>query len=99
MARPVDIPAAVPDPGAAQARALLWRRNLLLTALLLAIWFAVSFVVPYHASELSAFTVFGWPLPYYMGAQGAMVVYLLIILYYSRAMRRLERAAEGDLRD
>ncbi|MFZ4760312.1 MAG: DUF4212 domain-containing protein [Burkholderiaceae bacterium] len=67
-----------------------WRRNLRLTAMLLAIWFVVTFVVAWFARDLS-FNFFGWPFAFYMGAQGALIVYLLLVAYYAYAMNRLDR--------
>ena len=67
-----------------------WRRNLRMTGLLLAIWFLVTFVVSYYARELNALNFFGFPLGFYMGGQGALLVYLAIIWYYNRRMRKLE---------
>lgn len=66
-----------------------WHRNLRITAILLAIWFIVTFVVAWFARELS-FNFFGWPFSFYMGAQGALVVYVWIIWYYARYMNRLD---------
>ena len=37
-----------------------WRKNLRITAVLLAIWFVVTFVVGYYARDLN-FNFFGWP--------------------------------------
>lgn len=68
-----------------------WRRNLRLTGLLLAVWAAVTFVPVYWAQELNRVVLFGWPLAYYMGAQGALIVYLLLIWIYARSMDRLDR--------
>ena len=66
-----------------------WRKNLRVTAILLAIWFVVTFVVSYYARELS-FNFFGWPFSFWMGAQGALVIYILIIGYYARYMGKLD---------
>ena len=68
-----------------------WRRNLRITAILLLIWFLVTFVVSYYARELSQITVLGFPLGFYMGAQGALLVYLLIVWFYARYMNRQDR--------
>lgn len=67
-----------------------WRRNLNLTGILLVIWFVVTFVLAYFARDLS-FNFFGWPFSFYMGAQGALIVYLLIIWYYASAMNKLDK--------
>ncbi|AKJ29020.1 DUF4212 domain-containing protein [Caldimonas brevitalea] len=67
-----------------------WRKNLRVTALLLAIWFVVTFVIGYFARELD-FNFFGWPFSFWVGAQGALVVYVAIIGYYARYMNRLDQ--------
>ncbi|NDG57795.1 MAG: DUF4212 domain-containing protein [Betaproteobacteria bacterium] len=59
-----------------------WQKNLNITAILLAIWFVVTFVVAYFARDLS-FTFFGWPFSFWVGAQGALAVYVLIIVFYA----------------
>lgn len=75
-----------------------WRKNLRVTTILLVIWFVVTFVASYYARELSSITFFGFPLGFYMGAQGALIVYVLIIWYYARYMNALDKeygAREG----
>lgn len=67
-----------------------WRKTLRITAILMVIWFVVTFVVGYLARDLS-FNFFGWPFSFYMGAQGALIVYVLIIWYYARFMNKLDR--------
>jgi putative solute:sodium symporter small subunit len=66
-----------------------WRKNLNITATLLAIWFVVTFVVSFFARDLS-FNFFGWPFSFWMGAQGSLVVYCLIIGYYAWYMNKLD---------
>ncbi|MBX3609832.1 MAG: DUF4212 domain-containing protein [Hydrogenophaga sp.] len=66
-----------------------WRKNLNVTAILLVIWFFVTFVVAYFARDLN-FSFFGWPFSFWVGAQGALVVYVLIIGFYARYMNRLD---------
>ncbi len=73
-----------------------WRRNLRVTAWLLVIWFVVTFVVSFFARELS-FTFFGWPFSFWMGAQGAMLVYGAIIWFYQRYMAKLD--AQYDMQE
>ena len=76
-----------------------WRKNLRLTAVLLAIWFAVTFVVIYFARELNEIVIFGFPLAFYMGAQGSLIIYVLIIWFYAHRMNQLDKefgVHEGD---
>jgi putative solute:sodium symporter small subunit len=66
-----------------------WRKNRLVIAVLLLLWFAVTFGVSYFARFLN-FRFFGWPFSFWMAAQGALVVYCLIIGFYAWYMNRLD---------
>jgi putative solute:sodium symporter small subunit len=75
-----------------------WQKNLRMTAFLLAIWFVITYVVGFEARELN-FKFFGWPFSFWVGAQGALVVYVLIIGYYAHYMNNLDKeygCAEGE---
>lgn len=67
-----------------------WTKNLRVTAVLMVIGFAVTFVVAFFARELS-FDFFGWPFSFWMGAQGALLVYVALVWFYARYMNRLDR--------
>ena len=67
-----------------------WQRNLRITAFLLVIWFFVTFVIGFFARDLN-FTFFGWPFSLWVGAQGALVVYVVIIAYYAHYMNKLDQ--------
>jgi putative solute:sodium symporter small subunit len=77
-----------------------WRRTLRVTGVLLALWFGVTFGVGFFARELQ-FRFFGWPFSFWAAAQGALVVYVLIIAVYAWAMNRVDReqAEAGDAAD
>jgi putative solute:sodium symporter small subunit len=34
---------------------------------------------------------FGWPFSFWMGAQGALIVYVVIIWFYARYMNKLDQ--------
>ncbi|MGH8728307.1 MAG: DUF4212 domain-containing protein [Burkholderiales bacterium] len=67
-----------------------WHKNITLTAILLVIWFVVTFVVGWFARDINEITFIGFPLAFYMGAQGALVIYILIIWYYAHYMNKLD---------
>ena len=67
-----------------------WSKTLRITGILLGIWFVVTFVVAFFARSLQ-FNFFGWPFSWWVAAQGALVVYVLIIAYYAHYMNRLDR--------
>jgi putative solute:sodium symporter small subunit len=73
------------------ARAAHWARARRLIALLLALWLATSFCTVFFARDLAHLSVFGWPLSFYLAAQGASLIYLAIIGAYAWRMRILDR--------
>ena len=75
-----------------------WRKNVTMTMILLAVWAFVTFVLGYVARDLS-FNFFGWPFAFWVGGQGALVVYVIIIWWYARYMNNLDKqygVHEGD---
>ncbi|MFA7095975.1 MAG: DUF4212 domain-containing protein [Gammaproteobacteria bacterium] len=68
-----------------------WRKNLRITAVLLTIWFVVTYVTALFSPALNEMTFLGFPFGFYMGAQGAPIVYLALIAFYARYMNRLDR--------
>jgi len=76
-----------------------WQKNLRLTGVLLAIWFVATFVIGWFARELQSITVLGFPFSFFMGAQGALLIYVLLVGYYAYRMGKLDReygVQEGD---
>jgi putative solute:sodium symporter small subunit len=68
-----------------------WRKNLTITAILLFVWFVVTFVIGFYARELHDITILGFPFAFYMGAQGSLVIYIVIIGVYAWYMNRQDK--------
>ena len=100
--QPTSPSVAVPAP---QNRALddleqrLWRRRMRVTGWSMAAWFAVTFGVSFFARELSV-VIFGWPLSFWVAAQGALLVYMALVVVFARSMGRIDEerddAPPGD---
>jgi len=67
-----------------------WLITRRLTFGLIFIWAVVTFVLTWFAADLNDFSVFGFPLGFYMAAQGSLFIYLALIWYYNRRMRQIE---------
>ena len=77
-----------------------WRKNLVITGSLLSVWFLVTFVEAWFARELNTVTFLGFPLGFYMSAQGSLIIYVALIGIYALLMRKLDleyNVDEGDL--
>lgn len=66
-------------------------RHLKLKAGLLLLWALVSFGATYFARDLQVLVFGGWPLGYWIAAQGAVLVFIGIVVVYGWAMNRFER--------
>lgn len=97
---PLPEPPAVSE-AMAFAHRRYWRFNLALIAVLMSIGFAVSFIVPLFARVLDSVRFAGFSLPFYIGAQGAILIYLVLVAVYivlmQHADRELQAAREADV--
>ena len=69
-----------------------WHRNLVLLAILLGVWFLVSFGCSILLADwLDQFQFLGFPLGFWFGQQGSIYVFLLLIWIYVWLVDRLDR--------
>lgn len=74
-----------------------WRGNLRLIIPLLLIWLVVILTPPLLAPILNQFQILtGFPLGYYVTAQGALIVFVFIIIFYAWRAGKLDRAFRAD---
>jgi putative solute:sodium symporter small subunit len=66
-----------------------WTYNVRLTTILLVIWFVVTYIISgLMAGWLNQFTLLGFPLGYYMAAQGSLAIFVIEIAVYAYLMNR-----------
>ncbi len=69
-----------------------WNQNLKYIAILLSIWFTVSYLFGIvFVDQLDNIRLFGFPLGYWFANQGAEVIFCLLIVIYVRLMNKLDR--------
>lgn len=71
-------------------RHLYWRKTRRLTFVLLLLWFCVTFGTTWFARDINQIVIFGFPLGFYMAAQGGLVLFLVIIWWYNRQMKKID---------
>lgn len=68
-----------------------WRYNITLTTVLLVIWFVVTYLISgLWAASLNQFSFLGFPLGYYMAAQGSLAIFVIEIAVYAWLMNKLD---------
>ena len=64
-----------------------WMYNVKLTTTLLVIWFVVTYIFGgLLAGKLNAVVIFGFPLGYYIAAQGSLAIFVIEIAVYAKLM-------------
>lgn len=75
-----------PDPAKSY-----WRRNIQILVSLLIVWFVVSYVLGIFLVEpLNHYHIGGFPLGFWFAQQGAIYVFILLILVYAILLDRLD---------
>ena len=75
-----------------EQRTRYWRTNLRILAILLSVWFGVSFGLGLLLVEpLNRIHVAGFPLGFWFSQQGSIYVFIVLILVYARWMDRIDR--------
>lgn len=57
-----------------------WAKTRNLTFGVLVIWFIFAFLLPWFAKDLNAMSFLGFELGYYLVVQGALIVFVLLIV-------------------
>jgi len=75
-----------------------WRKNLQLTALLLAIWaLAGPGCGILFADHLNRFQLAGFPLGFWFAQQGSIVIFVLLVLVYAWRLNRLDKLYAAEV--
>jgi putative solute:sodium symporter small subunit len=75
-----------------QQKQAYWRYNVRLTTLLLITWFVTTYIISgLLAGWLNQFTFLGFPLGYYMAAQGSLAIFVVEIAVYALLMNKKDR--------
>ena len=67
-----------------------WTRTRSLMFVTLFIWFIFSFVVHFFAPELNEINFIGFPLGFYMAAQGSLIVFVVLIFWFAAKQNRID---------
>lgn len=74
-----------------------WKSNLKYLAVLLTIWFTVSFLFAIvFADYLNRFYIGGFPLGFWFAQQGSIYCFVILIFIYVYLMNRLDKKHKVD---
>jgi putative solute:sodium symporter small subunit len=67
-----------------------WRRTSRLMWIIMALWFFFSFVVHLFAVQLNEIKFIGFPLGFYMAAQGSLIAFVVLCFWNARAQNKID---------
>ena len=84
---------------ATQDRVSYWNATKRLMFIMLALWVFFGFIIHMFVSTLNNIVILGFPLGFYMAAQGSLVVFVALIFWFARRQDAIDRecgVAEPD---
>jgi len=67
-----------------------WAKTSRLMWTIFALWIFFGFVVHLFAVQLNTITIFGFPLGFYMAAQGSLIAFVLLCVWNAVAQNRID---------
>ena len=73
-----------------EVRSAHWAKTKNLTIIVLVIWFIFSFGVHWFADALNAVSFIGFPLGFYMAAQGSLIAFVVLIFWLANRQNKID---------
>jgi putative solute:sodium symporter small subunit len=67
-----------------------WRRTRGLMIFSMIIWFVFSFGLHFFVEQLNTITIMGFPLGFYMAAQGSLIVFVVQIFWFAWKQNKID---------
>ena len=74
-----------------ERREAYWRKTSRLMWIIMALWVFFSFIIPAFAVQLNSIVIFGFPLGFYMAAQGSLISYVVLCFWNASAQNRIDQ--------
>jgi putative solute:sodium symporter small subunit len=68
-----------------------WRETRKLTFITLGIWAFFSFFIHFFAAPLNNIVILGFPMGYYMGSQGSIAVFVVLLFWFCARQEKIDR--------
>jgi putative solute:sodium symporter small subunit len=68
-----------------------WRRTSTLMWTMFVLWVLFGFVVHMFVYQLNAFKFLGFPLGFYMAAQGSLIAFVVMLFFFAKRQDTIDR--------
>jgi putative solute:sodium symporter small subunit len=76
-----------------------WSRTSTLMWIMMVLWLGFSFIIHMFVNSLNQISILGFPLGFYMAAQGSLIAFVIMLFVFAKVQDRIDReegAAEED---
>ena len=70
-----------------------WTKTSRLMWTIFTLWIVFSFVLPLFAVQLNTIKFLGFPLGFYMAAQGSLIVFVVLIFWFAKKQNQIDEEA------
>ena len=67
-----------------------WSKTSRLMWTIMVLWIIFSFLIPAFAIQLNQIKIFGFPLGFYMAAQGSLISYVVLCFWNASAQNKID---------
>jgi putative solute:sodium symporter small subunit len=68
-----------------------WRKTSRLMWIIMILWFIFSFGIHLFAVQLNQFSFLGFPLGFYMAAQGSLIAFVVLCFWNASAQNKIDK--------
>ena len=70
-----------------------WGKTTRLMLVMMALWVFFGYFIHFFVIPLNEIVILGFPLGFYMAAQGSLIAFVVMLFWFSRAQDSIDRAA------
>ena len=67
-----------------------WNKTRNLMFFMLALWFFFGYVVHFFVESLNNIVILGFPLGFYMAAQGSLIAFVVMLFWFARKQNSID---------
>jgi len=69
---------------------LYWGKTKSLMFKVLGVWFFFAFFLHFFVGALNEIVIFGFPLGYYMAAQGSLLAFVILLFWFAKKQNQID---------
>jgi putative solute:sodium symporter small subunit len=68
-----------------------WKKTSNLMIIMMALWAFFGYGIHLFVNQLNSIVIAGFPLGFYMAAQGSLIVFVLMLFWFAKAQDNIDR--------